>query len=171
MLNPEIVKLYHKARKHKPFMLVGHDAECSLRFAKTLHRFRELERLGVVRMRAEPEQESYLSVYGDDELRHAERNGHPIPYDQTRKELIALLDSKGVWFTVSEWRPDTDSAWEHADSCGMHTGYDNPLDPFENCYIAQAMQAAIEAYEDHANMTQREATEAHLAACADIATV
>lgn len=87
MLNPEIVKLYQKARKHKPFMLVGHDAQSSLRLAKTLFRFRELERLGLVRMRAEPEQESYLSVFGDDELRHAERNGHPVQDHAAMLEL------------------------------------------------------------------------------------
>jgi hypothetical protein len=151
-MNPKLLKLYHQCRRDKPFMLVGRDAECSLRSARTILAFREKESEGKVRMRAEPEEESYLSVYGDDELRNAERNGHPVPYEKAREELVEMLDDKGVWFTVSEWFDGNE--WHHADSCGMHTGYDDPLDPFENCYVVQEMQAALDKLEEHESTLQ-----------------
>lgn len=123
---------YLQFRTRKPFMLVGHDAECSLGSAKTLLAFRELESRGLVRMRAEPEQENYFDVFGDD--------GTPAQ----RKRTEEIIEQLGCWWTVSEWF-DGDE-WRHADSCGMHTGYKNPLDPFENCYVIQEMRAAVDAW-------------------------
>jgi hypothetical protein len=171
MITKELIEMYHKFRKHKPFMLSGRDAECSLSSARTILRFRELESEDLVRMRAEPEEESYLDVYGDDELRHAERNGHPIPYDQARKELIEMLDRDGVWWTVAEWRASEDDEWEQADSCGMHAGYKDVLDPFQNCYVIDEMQSAIDALEKHLDDQKSEAFESTDAACRDIVTV
>lgn len=168
-ITPELRAMYLQCRKHKPFMLVGQDAKCSLESAKTILRFRELESDGLVRLRAEPEEESYFDVYGDIELDHAERNGHPISREQARKDLIETLERDGVWWTVAEWF-DGDE-WQQADSCGMHTGYKNPLDPFENCYVIQEMQSAIDALEAHQASEAAEISESQDAACRDIATV
>ena len=143
----ELLKLYARARREKPFMRVGFDAADSLKAARTILEFKRAEADGLVRMRAEPEQESYFDVYGDEELRHAERNGHSIPHDQARKELCELLDRYGVWWTVAEWFDGEE--WQQAESCGMHAGYKDPLDPFENCYVVQEMQSALDALADH----------------------
>lgn len=169
MLTKELIELYHKCRRDKPFMLVGRDAECSLSAARTILRFRELESEGLVRMRAEPEEESYRDVFGDPEP--WDRNGHPRTQKEADEELDEILDRLGCWWTVAEWRKDEDSEWEQADSCGMHTGYEDPIDPFENCYVVQEMQSAIDAIEEHLDEQKSEREEAESCACRDIETV
>lgn len=144
-ISPELLAMYRKCRTRKPFMLVGRDAECSLRSAKTILAFRQLESDGLVRMRCEPEEESYFDVYGKPELEW--RNGHTLSREETDKNLEALLELDGVWWTVAEWFDGYE--WQQADSCGMHAGYKNPLDPFENCYVIQEMQSAIDALNEH----------------------
>lgn len=134
-MNAELLSLYHRCRRDKPFMRVGRDAECSLAAAKTILAFRELESRGLVRMRAEPETDNYFDVFGDE--------GTPAQ----RKRTEEIIERLGCWWTVSEWF-DGDE-WQHADSCGMHTGYKNPLDPFENCYVIDEMQAAVDAWNAH----------------------
>jgi hypothetical protein len=168
-LTPELIKMYHKCRKQKPFMMTGRDAECSLSAAKTILRFRQLESIGLVRMRCEVEEESYHDVFGD--LGPGERNGHPMSEADTRKKLNELLERYGCWWTVAEWRQDEDSEWEQANSCGMHTGYKNPLDPFENCYVVQEMQSAIDAIESFRQEKEQESQEANRCACGDIETI
>jgi hypothetical protein len=140
-VNAELLALYRKCRLSKPFMLVGFDAKCSLDAARTILEFRELEARGLVRMRAEPEQESYFSVFGEPEPQRGQTQ------KQANEALEAILERDGVWWTCSEWF-DGDE-WQHADSCGMHAGYKNPLDPFENCYVVDEMQAAIDAWKAH----------------------
>ncbi len=158
-MNNELLALYKKCREKKPFMLSGRDAECSLSAAKTILAFREAESDGLVRMRCEPEQESYFSVFGDAEIEDASRNGHPISKDEARKQLVEILERHGVWWTCSEWFDGEE--WHHADSCGMHTGYGRPLDPFENCYIVDEMQSALDELAKH----QATIRETQLAEC------
>lgn len=146
VVTAELLSLYRRCRRDKPFMLVGRDAECSLSAAKTILAFRELESRGLVRMRAEPEQENYFDVFGEPES-YTNAQGHEVSADKAREDLIATLDRDGCWWTVSEWF-DGDE-WQHADSCGMHAGYKNPLDPFENCYVIQEMRAAVDAWNAH----------------------
>src|SRR5689334_3555115 len=167
-MTPQLLSLYQQCRQRKPFMLVGHDASCSLRAARTILEFKELEREGLVRLRAEEEQENYFDVFGKPEG-YTNAQGHWVTEEQAAKELEELLESRGCWWTVSEWFDGED--WQHADSCGMHTGYRDPLDPFENCYIVDHMRAAIDAVKDHLAELEREKTESLDAACRDIATV
>lgn len=155
-LSPALLRLYRECRIRKPFMLVGHDARCSLDAARTILRFRELEAQGLVRMRAEPEEESYFDVYGEPEG-YVNAQGHRVSAEQECEEMCATLERDGCWRTVSEWFDGDD--WQEADSCGMHTGYRNPCDPFENCYVVQEMQAAIDALEGHAAEGSRESAE------------
>ena len=145
-MNSKLLSLYHLCRQRKPFMLVGCDAACSLSAAKTILRFRELESRGLVRMRAEPEQENYFDVFGDPEA-YTNAQGHEVSAEQAKADLIATLDRDGVWWTCSEWFDGQE--WHHADSCRMHTGYKNPLDPFENCYVIDEMAEAIRQWENH----------------------
>ena len=158
-MNPKLIQLYHECRRWKPFMLSGRDAECSLSSARTLFRFRELEARGLVRMRAEPEDESYFDVFGEPEG-YINKQGHWVSAEKEREEQLENFEAKGVWVTFSEfWCGDLDEDGnpeclyadghnsETADSCGMHTGYNDPLDPFENCYVIGEMAEAVERME------------------------
>jgi len=99
----------------------------------TIETFRALENDGQVRLRAVPEIESYFAVFGE-------------PDDaQERREIIDQIERTGCWCVVSEFYAD--GAWHHADSVGMCTGYDDPLDPAENAYVIDLMRAAIRAHE------------------------
>lgn len=142
-MNRELLVTYRKFRQHSPFMVVGHNARMALDAARTLLRFRELEDRGLVRLRCEPELENYFDVFGEPE---PERNGHRISQDAANKELEAVLERYGVWWTCSEYFDG--QAWQHADSCGMHTGYKDASCPFENCYIIDEMAEAVRLAED-----------------------
>lgn len=134
-MTKELMKLYAKCRASKPFMLVGSDAKCSLQTARTILAFRQAEADGLVRMRMEPENENYFDVYGcEDDPKH-------------QKEMEDIIERLGCWWTCSEFF-DGDE-WQEADSCGMHTGYRDPLDPFQNCYVVDEMRAALDALEQH----------------------
>jgi hypothetical protein len=164
-INTKLVALYFECRKRKPFMLVGQDAKCSLATAKTILRFRELE---AVRLRKEEEQENYFDTYGKPEG-YTNAQGHWVSEAQATKDLEEMLDRYGLWWTCSEWFNGEE--WQQADSCGMHSGYKNPLDPFENCYIVDEMFSAITALESHQAQIAFESSESFRAACSDIVTV
>jgi hypothetical protein len=160
-LTPEIIRLYAKLRHNPPFMLTGRNAEMCWRGARTIARFRELESTGLVRLLVEPEQENYFNVYG-------------VPDDPRElASMEASLERDGCWWTCTEYRtdPDDEADWEHADSCGMHTGYRDPGSPFENCYVVDEMATAVEAYNSAIAAQALEASERHLAACRDMVTV
>ena len=130
-MKTEILKEYIKFRQHSPFMLAGRNSELALMSAKTLVAFRQAEADGLVRMRCEPEEENYFDVYG--------RDGTPAEL----KRMEEIIERLGCWWTVAEWFDG--SEWNQADSCGMHAGYKNPLDPFENCYVIDEMRSALDA--------------------------
>lgn len=95
--------------------------------------FRALESDGQVRLRALPEVESYFDVYGEPDSA------------QERQEIIDQIERTGCWFVVSEFYAD--GQWHHSDSVGMCAGYENPLNPAENCYVEGLMESAIRAHE------------------------
>jgi len=161
-INPKLLALYLRARTEKPFMQSGCDAACSLATAKTILAFNDAEKRGLVRLRCEPESESYFDVYGEPEPRRGQSQ------KDANKELEATLERDGVWWTCSEYFDGEE--WQHADSCGMHAGYKDPLSPWENCYIVQEMQAAIDELEKHNGKTEEESAEAFSAACRDLIT-
>jgi hypothetical protein len=156
-ITPALLTMYQRCRKSKPFMLVGRDAECSLRAARTILAFRETEKAGLVRLRAEEEQENYFDIYGREDN------------EKRQREMEAIIERDGCWWTCSEWFDGTE--WHQADSCGMHTGYSDPLDPFQNCYIVDEMQAALDALASFQDKQASEGAETHDAACRDIVTV
>lgn len=48
----------------------------------------------------------------------------------------------GAWGTVAQvWNG---SEWEDVDSVWGNVGYDDPLDPVENCYVVDLMSAALD---------------------------
>ena len=107
---------------------------CALNSARTLAQWREAEEADCVRLKLIPEEENYFDVYG-----------HP----ETQKEkdmIIASIERQGLWLVVAEVNTgdeQTGSKWEFADSIGMCC-YDNPLSPFENCYVIDLMRAALD---------------------------
>lgn len=147
-IHPELLQTYQEFRRASPFMLVGRHAEMALHAARTLIRFRQLEATGHVRLRVEPEEESYFDAMGvPDDEREAQR-------------MEKILNDSGCWFTCTEFRLDVDKdEWEHADSCGMHVGYADPGDPFENCYVIGEMSEALDKLDATLEKEDREACE------------
>jgi len=93
--------------------------------------FRILESQGLVRLRAEEENESYFSVYGKPES------------EKERQEMIETLERTGCWCVISEFFAD--GAWHFSDSVGLCTGYENPLNLEENTYVIDLMRSAIDS--------------------------
>lgn len=126
--------------------------------AQTTARFVELERLGLVRLRKEEEQESYYDVYGEPEA-YEGRNGKRVSAEQARKEMDDVIDRLGCWCSVSEYRATDGGDWTLADSCGMHTGYADCLNPLENWYIPDLMSAAVSKCESALAAIEAESAE------------
>ncbi len=77
---------------------------------------------------------SYFDVFGkpDDEREY--------------KQMCETLDRLGCYCVITEYFDGCPvcerGSWEMADSLGMCV-YENPLSPYENCYVIQMMQEAI----------------------------
>jgi hypothetical protein len=121
----------------------------ALRAAKTLLQWAELESQDLVRLSADPEEESYFAYWGEPEG-YTDVNGRRVSAEQERKEMERELELNGCWFIRSEYRATSDAQWEQADHVGMNTGYCNPLSPFENAYVIDLMRSAIDAVEAQA---------------------
>lgn len=122
------------------FRKAGFLASQALHSAKAVIDWEPLEDAGLVRLRAEPEQESYFDVYGELEG-YEGANGRRVSAEQERKELIDTIDRDGCWCIVAEYFDG--QKWRHADSIGMCTGYKNPLSPVENAYVSDLMRSTI----------------------------
>ena len=101
-------------------MLVGHAARIALESAKTLGLWHAYEDADLVRLRAIPDGSPDLSWADERDMRYVEIHG--------------------VWVVLAEYRHA--DKWHVADSLGGCI-YADPLDPFENCYIPEMMDAAI----------------------------
>lgn len=115
---------------YRRFRRTGHSASYALSAARTLAAFTDLETESV-RIRMEPERENYFDVFGRKCISTAE--------DVRIEKQIERL---GCWWIVAEYC-DADGEWQHADSIGMCI-YENPLSPFENCYVIDLMASALE---------------------------
>lgn len=113
------------------------------RNAKTLALWRKAEAFGLVRLRQREECDSCQSVFGDEH--EVWRNGHKLSKEASQKDLKEMLERDGVWVCISEYFHL--GKWIPADSIGMCVGYNDPLDPFENCYIIELMAAALKEAE------------------------
>lgn len=128
--------------------IVGKDAEQALRNARTLERWNELEEQGRVRLRAEPEEEGYFDTYGE-------------PYNaKERQAIIDQIEMNGCFRVISEYKESCEACghdeWCHADSIGMCI-YNDPLSPFENCYVIDLMASAIEQADQNVDTQTRKA--------------
>lgn len=126
---------YNEARQ------AGYPATHALIVAKALIEWEKAESAGMVRLRAEPEQESYLSSFGEPEA-YVDNHGRRVSEEKAKEELIEMLDSRGCWWVVAEWFDGV--KWHHADSIGMCAGYHDPLNWRENWYVPGLMRSALE---------------------------
>lgn len=129
-VDKEVMEYYRRFRAQGGG-IVGESALWALRDAKALQTFRTLEGQGLVRIKAEPEMESYFDVFGEPE----DAKG--------REQIIATIERLGCWWVCVEYFSPESEEWEHASSIGMCI-YADPTDPFENCYVAGMMSEAIE---------------------------
>jgi hypothetical protein len=132
----------------------GYDAAAALRAAKIWRRFDELESAGLVRMRAEDEQENWFDVFGEPEA-FTDIHGRRVTAEQAREQIADSIARNGNYWIVAEYR-DSDGQWEQADSIGMCSGYENPLSPLENWYVPDLMDSALDAVAEVAEAREQE---------------
>lgn len=74
------------------------------------------------------------------------------PNDTDIRAAFSLerVNRDGAWGIVGEYSTDGGQTWHHVDSCWGFVCYDNPLDPRENDYVPDIMQATIEAFNNNA---------------------
>jgi hypothetical protein len=145
MFNASVSYTYRQARK------LGYTAKDALRIAKIVERFQWLEYEDRVRLRYEDEDESYFDVYGEPDG-YTDIYGRRISAEQAKQQIIDSIERNGnYWITSEVYNPETEE-WEHADSIGMCSGYNNVLDPLENCYVPDLMAAAIDWCDEQDNI-------------------
>lgn len=127
-----IASIYKRFRKDSPFMLVGENAKLALESAKALALWNRLESAGLVRIEVEPEPEPDASFYDTWE--------HLSP--RTREKLRGEYYNN-CWLVETSYKLPG-AGWRHADLIGNCAGYEDPSSPFENPYVIDLMNSAIE---------------------------
>ena len=94
-----------------------------------------------VRLRAEPEQDSYLAAFGEPDA-YTNTQGRHVTAKEARAELVADLDRDGVHVVFSEAWDAERGAWVSGDCVGMCC-YPDPLDYRQNQYIPDLMESAL----------------------------
>lgn len=106
---------------------------CALRSARILAEFRAAESAGLVRIVPQAHDENYFDVYGEPDS------------EKERLQIEASLERMGCWLVSAEVNEGSESEgddWISADSIGMCV-YEDPCDPFENCYVIDLMASAL----------------------------
>jgi len=132
-MKKETLRLYRRFRE------TGYRADESIRGAKIVAKFDELEMDGLVRLQTQAERENYFDVYGKPGG-YVDGYGRRVSAKQEYEELAAEIDRHGCYHVYSEFFDGTE--WQFVDSLGMRVCND-PTSPFENCCVSDLMQAAI----------------------------
>jgi hypothetical protein len=120
-------------------------AACALASAKTLAEWRQFEAQGRARIVAEPDADPYDA--GDMRQGYTTIYGRIVSAEEASKEVDTMIESKGVWCVRAEWHDG--NSWQWADSiCGC-AGYEDPCNPFENCYVVDLMSSALDRLNAH----------------------
>jgi len=135
--------LYHKFRK------AGYTPPEALYSAKVWTAFEELESQGLVRLQADYEEECYFDVFGEPEG-YIDENGQTITPEQEKANIIDMIERLGNYYIYSQARCSECGQWQTLDSVGHCVGYEYPLSPYDNCYVVDLCQAAI----DHVQQAQ-----------------
>lgn len=124
---PSSLKLYRRFRS------IGYRAERALSSARTVERFIAFAD-DLVRLRMDYEQESYFDVYGEPDTA------------RERENIVRYLELWGCYSVYTEFL-DENGEWQLADSVGMCV-YEHPLCPFDNEYVVDLMQSALDQMDD-----------------------
>src|SRR5687767_13706853 len=76
-------------------------AACALDNARTLLEWDALEADGLVRLRAEPECESYFDIFGAPA--YVNIHGRRVSAEQARAEIVEQIERDGCWWVVAEY--------------------------------------------------------------------
>lgn len=133
-MNEDIKKRYLK------FRALGWAPLQALRAAKLEIEFFKYARQGLVRIKIEPEQESYWDVYGTEGYSKKD-------IEQVNK----LLERDGLWWACAEARLNKKEPWEQGDSIGMLIGTDNYLDGYEPDLWASALEVLDRLFQEEAD--------------------
>jgi hypothetical protein len=113
--------------------------------ARIIERWEEAESAGLVRLTAEPEQDSYFDVFGQPDT------------EKEKRAIIASIERNGNYCIMSEVNVGSEASgdkWEVIDSIGQCAGYNDPLSPFENYYVPDLMEAALDAIPQPGNVDE-----------------
>jgi len=130
-MNATVLKHYRRFRANPCWLIKGQNAKLALDSARTLVAFERSEAEGMVRLRAEIDDDcvSWMD-------------------DRQRKDW----DGE-AYGSIGEYRlPEcpcchSRPSWVHCDSVWGHIGYKDVLDPFENPYIVDIMRSTLDALE------------------------
>lgn len=128
------------------FREIGMNPQAALRATKILARWNELGG-DSVRLIAEPEMENYFDVYGEPDA-YVSIHGRRVSAEQARKEQEEIIERYGCWSVSSQYFDG--EKWQWADNVGMHTGYKDVLSPFENWYVVDLMESALDHTPEYA---------------------
>jgi hypothetical protein len=109
---------------------IGYDAVSAWHDAKVLETWDELESKGQVRLKQDPEQESYWDVYGKPDS------------EKERRAINDLIERWGCWYVFCEYQCRCCGSWKHGDGVGMIIE-PNPLS-LENPYLIDIMEGTME---------------------------
>ena len=105
-------------RDYSRFRQAGWHAATALRAVRTCAEFAALESLGLVRLVASEEVESYFDVFGEPEG-YTDGNGKRVSAEAERQELVRSFERDGVWHVGSQWRTSEADEWRPAAGVGM----------------------------------------------------
>lgn len=140
-MDKQVIRDYMRFKADGAYCTPPGRAMCALESARLLVEWRRCERAGLVRIKAEPELENYFSVYGEPGA-YVNGYGRRVTAEQAREEIVRQLDRDGCWYVYAQYKVDSDE-WQDADGVGMCVGYNDPCDPFENCYVIDMMRDAL----------------------------
>jgi len=128
---------YRKFRAASPFMLYGSNAAQAISSARILEQWESLEAEQLVKIEAQLDTDANASFY--DSWEHLS--------ERTREQLKEAY-YQDCW-TVAAYYQDESGSFEMIDSISGCSGYSDPCDPFENCYVIDMMESAIKAAQAH----------------------
>lgn len=135
-MNAHVRNRYAQARR------AGYPPADALRTARIVDAFEDMENAGMVRIIAEPEQESYFDVYGEPEG-YVNEHGRRVSAEEQRAEIVRTLEQDGCWYVAAQVQCSECEEWRTVDGIGMNTGYGDPTDWRVNWYVPDLMSAAL----------------------------
>lgn len=119
----------------------------ALRAAKTATKAAPYLERELIRIRLEPEHESYWDVYGKEGMTE-----HAI------RSIEQLLEREGLWWACSEARASKKDPWVQADSIGMLIGQNDYLDGYEFGLLEAALEKLDGLFQEQADEVAQRAT-------------